>query len=327
MDPRLLPRAGSATLPGGGDATRRVPVGRSRTVTGAAGRLDACLGRLRRGGGDPTHRRVGTTWWRAANTPAGPVLLRLADAGDDVEVSAWGEGADWALDQAPRLLGGHDEADFHPAHEGLRLLVHRFPRLRVGATDLVCESLLPSVVEQKVTGAEAFAAITRLTRLFSAPAPGPAQVPGHAAWGMCLPLTAAQWAAIPSWDYLRAGVEQKRSATLVGAARRGRAVERTLGRPDAGTALTSLPGIGPWTAARALQQAHGDPDAWSTGDYHVPGQLSLFLCGEALDDAGCAEVLEPYAGHRYRVEMLVLAAGFRPERHGARRSLPTHLPG
>lgn len=266
-------------------------------------------------------------WWRASSTPEGGVLLQLFDEGEDVLARAWGPGSQWALEQLPRLLGCHDEADFHPDHPLLRVLVHRHPQLRVGATDLVCESLLPSVVEQKVTGAEAFRAITRLTRRFGTPAPGPARVPGHPAAGMVLPLTAEQWAAVPSWDFLRAGVEQKRSATVVAAARRGRALERVGTRPDPDSALRSLPGIGQWTSARARQQALGDADAWSIGDYHVPRAISFALCGEELDDDGCAELLEPFAGHRYRVELLLAHGGDRRERHGPRRSLPTHLPG
>lgn len=296
-----------------------------RVARGAAGRLSVCIGRLYRGPGDPTHRRVQDVWYRAATSPQGGLLLELRDSGTDVAARAWGPGRHWALEQLPRLLGCHDPADFHPQHPLLAELARRNPQLRVGATDLVCESLLPSVVEQKVTGAEAFRAIHRLTRRFAEPAPGPAGRAGHPAHGMRLPLTAAQWARIPSWDYLRAGVEQKRSATVVGCARRGRALERTLGNEQADTALQSLPGIGPWTSARTRQQAHGDADAWSIGDYHVPRAISHALCGEQLDDDGCAELLEPFAGHRYRVELLLGRAGMAVERHGARRSLPTHV--
>ena len=72
-------------------------------------------------------------------------------------------------------------------------------------------------------------------------------------------------------------------------------------------------------------KAHGDADAWSIGDYHVPRAISHALCGEQLDDDGCAELLEPFAGHRYRVELLLGRAGMAVERHGARRSLPTHV--
>lgn len=292
-----------------------------------AASLSVTIGRLARGGGDPSVRHVGQLWWYASVTPEGPVLVQLAPEGADVRVGAWGAGAQWALEQAPRLLGAHDRPDgFRPEHPVVRELARRHPWLRIGATDRVCETLLPSVVEQRVTGAEAFRSIRQLTSRFGSPAPGPAQVLGHPAHGMLLPLTAGQWAAIPSWDYLRAGVEQTRSRTLVGAARRGSALERTLGRSDPGAALRSLPGVGSWTSARTLQHAFGDPDAWSSGDYHVPGAITFALTGEKLGQGEAEELLAQFEGHRYRVELLVLASARLPERRGPRRPLPTHLP-
>lgn len=302
-------------------------------VPGAAARLGACVGRLARGPGDPTHRRVGLVWWRSSVTPEGGVLVKFAPRGDDVHLSAWGDGAAWAVGQASRLFGVHDDPrEFEPVlaaapHPLLAQVHRRHPDLRVGATDLVCESLLPTIVEQKVTGAEAFRAIRLLTLWFGDRAPGPASNPAHVTHGMRLPLTAAQWARIPSWDYLRAGVEQKRSATVVAAARRASALERTLSSPDAHAALTSLPGVGAWTSGVTRHLAHGDPDAWSVGDYHVPGLIGRALLGRPpVDDAEVVAALEPYAGHRYRVELLVMRAGVAAERHGPRRSLPTHLP-
>ena len=45
-----------------------------------------------------------------------------------------------------------------------------------------------------------------------------------------------------------------------------------------------------------------------------------------ISDARMAELLEPYAGQRYRAQVVITAtAGHRPRR-GPRRSLPTHLP-
>ncbi|WP_229117123.1 DNA-3-methyladenine glycosylase family protein [Enemella dayhoffiae] len=289
--------------------------------------LGPLLGRMRRGTGDPTHRRVGDTWWRAANTPSGPVLLAVRGTAVEVRGYAWGAGAAWALDQLPELLGDADEVGgFRPEHPLLAEAWRRNPWLRVGRTGLVVESLVPAVIEQKVTGAEAFRAQRLLVRRFGTPAPGPAQEASAAAYGMWCPPTAEQWAAVPSWAWLKAGVEQKRSRAAVGAARRGPALERTLGRSDADSALRSLPGIGAWTSAEVRQRAHGDPDAWSTGDYHVPGMITLALAGEKLDNDAAEELLEPYRGHRYRVQQLVELAGIRPERHGPRRTLPTHLP-
>lgn len=299
----------------------------TRTIVGAAPQLGCTVGRLARGPHDPSMRRVGQVWWRASATPEGPVLLRLVPRDADVEISAWGPGSDWALEQSPRLLGQHDDTDFDPRHPLLSELQRRNPHLRVGATDRVAETLLPVVIEQKVTGAEAFRAIFRLIRSYADLAPGPAGVAQHPASGMRVPLTAEQWAAIPSWVYLRAGVEQKRSATLVGAARRASALERTLTSADAHAALCSLPGIGPWTSGVTRQIAHGDPDAWSVGDYHIPGYIGRVLLGRPpIDDAEVDAVLEPFRGHRYRVQQLVMTSGVPVERHGPRRSLPTHLP-
>ena len=75
------------------------------------------------------------------------------------------------------------------------------------------------------------------------------------------------------------------------------------------------------------QRAHGDPDAASFGDYHVPGFIGCTLAGEPVDDAGMAALLEPYRGHRFRVQRLVELCGSRRPRHGPRSGPRRHLPG
>jgi 3-methyladenine DNA glycosylase/8-oxoguanine DNA glycosylase len=90
--------------------------------------------------------------------------------------------------------------------------------------------------------------------------------------------------------------------------------------------LRSLPGIGVWTSAETRSRAHGDADAVSFGDYHIAKNVGYALTGEAVDDDGLAELLEPYRPHRYRVQRLVeLARAGRPRR-GARMAPRTHLP-
>ncbi|WP_432559583.1 DNA-3-methyladenine glycosylase family protein [Granulicoccus sp. GXG6511] len=271
---------------------------------------------------------MGNSWFRALSTPIGPALVQL-DEGREIVARAWGAGTDWALEQLPTLLGDHDDpAAFRPDHPVLREVQRRVPDMRVGRTEAVWEALAPAIIEQKVTGREAFAGFRRLVRRHGTAAPGPAREPGHPAHGMFCPPEPTGWARIPSWEWLKAGVEPARSRTLVTAARRADALERTLCVPldEADRRLRSLPGIGPWTSAEVRQRAHGDPDAWSDGDYHVPGMITLALVGEALDNDAAREVLEPYRGHRYRVQQLVELAGIRPERRGPRRTLPTHLP-
>lgn len=288
---------------------------------------------LRRGPGDPTHRRIGEMHLRATRTPAGPVLLKVVAVGGEVSARAWGEGAEWALDQLPRLLGEDDDvAGFTPrAEHGLLVeACRRYGHYRVGRTEAVYEALAPACLEQVVTGQEAFRAWRLLVAEFGEPAPGPSQDPASAAYGMRLPPTAEVWSRVPSWRFLAAGVEERRSRTLVSTARRATALERTLqgSHPEADRALRSLPGVGPWTSAEVRQRAHGDPDAWSVGDYHVGKNITFALTGEALDDDACTELLEPYRGHRFRVQTLLSLMGgaARRPRRGPRMTLPTHTP-
>jgi 3-methyladenine DNA glycosylase/8-oxoguanine DNA glycosylase len=305
-----------------------VPV--ERTVTGAARLLDLCVSPLLRGPADPTLRRTPSGWWRTARSPYGPGLQRLVRSGDDVDVTCWGPGADWLAEQAPRLLGSTDDAStFDPAaHRAVAEAHRRRPWLRLGRTDLVLDALAPASIEQVVTGKEAFRAQRLLLQHFGERPGGPALDEQHPASGMRLPLSAPQWLSVPNWEFLRAGVEARRTRAILAGARTSTSLERLADHAytgDADAALRSLPGVGPWTSAAVRQRALGDPDAWSIGDYHVGHHISFVLVGEQLDDDAVTELLEPYRGHRFRVEVL-LAGMPGPERHGPRRSLPTHLP-
>ncbi len=289
------------------------------------------FGQLRRGAGDPTHRRVGDICLRATRTPAGPALIKIIANGDQVSARAWGEGAEWSLDQLPRLLGAADDPrGFRPRlqHGPLIEACQRYGHFRVGRTEAVYEALAPACIEQVVTGKEAFRAWRLLVRGFGEPAPGPAQEPGSAAYGMYLPPTPEVWCKVPSWRFLAAGVEQRRSRTLVWTASRAAGLERTLrgSYEQADRALRSFPGVGPWTSAEVRQRAHGDPDAWSIGDYHVGRDITYALTGEELDDDACLEILEPYRGHRFRVQMLLSMVGKHRPRRAPRMTLPTHTP-
>jgi hypothetical protein len=64
---------------------------------------------LRRGAGDPTHRQVGDMYLRATRTPAGPSLIKIVPRGTEIAAAGLGAGAEWSLDQLPRLLGTADD--------------------------------------------------------------------------------------------------------------------------------------------------------------------------------------------------------------------------
>lgn len=285
------------------------------------------LSPFRHGPGDPTFRTdADGTVWRGVRTPEGPVTYAIrADASaGEVRARAWGPGAQWALDGVPRLLGADDDASvFRPAHPPIEQAWHRLRHLRVGASGLVMESLVPVIIEQKVTGQEAFAAYRRLVLRFGEPAPGP----GHDR-GVRIQPDAEALRRIPSWEWLRLPIDGGRSRPLQHAARVAGSLERAgrQGPEVLDRRVRTLPGIGVWTSAETRSRALGDPDAVSFGDYHVAANLTWVLTGTPGDDEQMAELLSPYAGHRYRVQRLVELSGWMRPRRGPRMAPRRHLP-
>ncbi|MCR1781483.1 DNA-3-methyladenine glycosylase 2 family protein [Nocardioides carbamazepini] len=290
--------------------------------------VGALLRQQRRGSGDPTHRlAVAGRHWRASRTPQGVAALAVCEQDHDgvIAASAWGPGAPWALDQLPALLGDLDDwTGFEARHPVLAEARRHHPHLRQGRTGLVLEALVPAIIEQKVTGQEAFAGFRALVRGHGIPAPGPG-----AAHGLMVQPDAATLRQVPSWEWLRLHVDPARSRAVVTAARHAEALERAAGLPgeEAERRLRALPGIGVWTAAEVRQRALGDPDAVSFGDYHVAKDVGWALEGRLFDDAELARYLRPWAGHRGRVPFLVAAAGLRRPRRGPRMAPRGHLGG
>jgi len=290
---------------------------------GRAVDLLATLGPMRRGSGDPTFRYdAGGALWRTCRTPDGPATTALtvrAGTGE-VETRAWGPGAGWALDALPELLGaGDDPAGFEPRDAVVREAWRRHPGWRVPRSRRVLEALVPAVLEQKVTGREAWRGFRTLVRRFGERAPGPV---GQLPDGLWVQPAARAWAGIPSWEWHRAGVDLSRSRTaVVAAGSAGRLEQLCSSAPaEAAARMRSLPGVGAWTAAEVAQRALGDADAVSVGDFHLASSVGWALVGERVDDDTMLELLEPYAGHRYRVVRMIELSGLRYERHGPRYS-------
>jgi 3-methyladenine DNA glycosylase/8-oxoguanine DNA glycosylase len=287
--------------------------------------LRAVIGVLRLGGGDPTFRRdPDGTIWRGIRTPLGASTLRLAMAGPHVQATAWGPGADWALGSVPSMLGEQDDASgFVAHHPQVAEAARRFDGWRVPRTGLVLEALIASIIQQKVPGHEAFSSFATLVHRYGERAPGEG-----GPRGLWVAPSAGGWTRIPSWEWLRAGVDGARSAAAVRAAGAAGRMEQCmdLTSEEANRRLRALPGVGIWTAAEVRHTALGDPDAVSFGDYHVAKDIGWALTGSEVDDDGLAELLEPYAGQRYRVQRLLELAGARRPRHGPRMPLRAHLP-
>jgi 3-methyladenine DNA glycosylase/8-oxoguanine DNA glycosylase len=285
--------------------------------------VGATLRPLARGAGDPAFRHVAGVWWLALRTQVGPATLAVRP-GDGIELSAWGDGAEWAIEHGPELLGrGDDWTGLDVSgHPFLADAARRQSGLRLCRSNTVVAMLVPAIMEQKVTSRQAWGAWRYLVRKYGTAAPGPAPE------GMVVPPDAATWARIPSWEWHRAGIEPGRSATVMRAVAVAPALERTLtlGRGGAEVArrLTSIPGVGVWTAAETAQRAHGDPDSPSVGDFHIPATVGWALTGGPVDDDGMLELLEPWRGHRERIVRLIGGSGFRKPRFGPRMTIQDH---
>lgn len=276
------------------------------------------LSRMRRGTADPTHQIIDArTLWKTTLTADGPatMLLTATDA-HTVTCRAWGPGARAAVAAAPELCGARDDpTGFTPDHPLLEETHRRHPGLRIPRSGRIMEALVPAIIEQRVIGLQAMAAWRYLVRTHGSPAPGP--VPE----GMMVVPSATTWASIPSWVWHRAGVDPRRARAVVTCASRAGSLERLTATTveDATRRLTSLPEVGPWTAAEVAQRALGDADALSVGDYHLAGMVGHALFGTPFDDQHMMAALQPWQPHRYRVVRLLETAGnYSKPRRGPR---------
>ena len=319
--------------------------------------LRQTVGPLLRGATEPTMRFTPNGFWRVMRTPEGVATLNVEmQTALCARAWAWGDGAAWVLGALPALLGEGDSwNDLDLTRIPLLAEVRRRnPGMWLTRTSLVFESLVPSILEQKVTTVEARRSWHYLLRKFGELPPGPAPE------GMRAQPTARQWALIPSWEWHRAGVGPDRSRTIVMAAAVAASLDRlgasghaeavdTAATPQARPAATAtaappaaappaaapgvvdvlaklqtLHGVGPWTAAETSQRSHGHPDAVSVGDFHLAAHVGWVLVGKPVDDDGMLELLEPWRGHRQRVVRLILASGIAKPRFGPRATIQDH---
>lgn len=270
--------------------------------------LGLTLGPLARGKGDPTMRFGLDGVWRATRTPEGPATTHITSDGASITIGAWGPGAAWALDAAPQLVGGDDDpSGFVPSHPGLADAHRRHPGLRIAKSKAVAEALVPTILEQKVTGKAARRSWRMLVRRYGEPAPGPL---GRNLW---LPPAPKRLAALPAWAFHSLNVEQKRADTIRTACACAAQIDASPER------LTTLPGLGAWTYAQVALIALGDADAVPVGDYHLKNIVAWNLAGRPRGtDDEMLELLEPFRGQRGRVCRLLKLGGSAPPKYGPR---------
>ncbi len=257
--------------------------------------------------------------WRATSTPAGPGREFFESIGNRIQVSTWGPGAEWLIEAAPELVGLHDDPSaLRAVHQPVHELHRRLGGLRIGRARAVIEVLIPTILEQKVVGAEARRSYRKLVRAYGEPAPGPSDI------SLMVPPSPKRLATLPYYEFHPFGIERKRADIIRTVCRSAERLEQTLesAPEEAARKLMSISGIGPWSAAEVATLAFGDVDAVRAGDYHLPHLVAWVLAGEPrATDERMFELLSPYAGQRGRVVRLIEVGGSRPARRGPRARL------
>lgn len=277
--------------------------------------LPGTVAGLRRGPHDPTCRLIDGVFWRASRRPTGPATVRIAIDDDRANAEAWGAGAEAALDHIEDLIGLTDDvSDFAPANGLVAKLWRDFGRRRMPRSGAVTETLIDTILEQRVTTFEAHRSRRDLIARYGEPAPGPIE--------LSLPPDPNLLADVAYYDLHELGIEKKRADAIRRVAASARRLDALASLPptEATARLLATTGVGPWTAAEVARVAFGDPDAVPVGDVHLPGDVTYALTetAHARDDDAMLEALAPYAGHRGRVISLIAAAGIHAPRRAPR---------
>ncbi len=259
----------------------------------------------RTGRGDPTAQLSSGRFVKASRTPEGLVtveLLELAGEGQ-VVVRAFGDGAGYAVARAAAWVRGRpDLPPFVPPPGPLAKAASEHRALVLPRCPFPGDLHLSLILQQRVTYAEAVRSHHQLARRYGERAPGPFELvvfPDYRALR-----------AVPSHEFRRLGVDEKRRVAMLEAARLRERIDRLEELEALRRYLLAIPGTGPWTAENLLAHGFGDADAVPPGDVHLPHQVCFALAGEPYgSDERMFELLEPYRPHRARIVRLVWMAG------------------
>lgn len=268
---------------------------------------------------DPTMSLTPNELWRSAQLPSGAATLHVTQTEPgQVEVEAWGPGAEAMVEACPKLLGLHDNpGNFQPEYEPMQRMLRKRQGLHMPTVPDPFRILVQVILGQRVRWQDAARSFERLVRKHGSIAPGPnSQL-------MIMP-EARYLSRLPSHEYASVGVEQQRARIIVRVAQSHRRITEVLDMTpeDAKARLRAFPGVGPWTEGMICVRALGLADTVPTGDLKLPHLVIWGLTGEARgDDDRMVELLEPFRPHRWRVIQLLETSGKHPPKFGPRARL------
>lgn len=213
-----------------------------------------------------------------------------------------GERIEQALATAIGIAGLDDDptgfAELARQHPTVAGLFRKYGATRLGRTATMFETFAVGIIQQLVTYEEASASIRRLIYRYGARVERTDLV--------AFP-TADVVAKIAPHELRAMGIGIRRATTLRSVASRGASLERLRAHPpeDAIARMTSLRGIGIWTATKVAIEAMGYADGILLKDAVLPFVMTMALTGTAGGDEELAAALEPFRPHRARVTQLI----------------------
>ena len=271
--------------------------------------------------------RIGDSWVLSTFTDRGLGTVAVSSVGATsatetaVEAEAWGSGADFLLDRLPAMLGFDDPMWDGPVPKSVRDLDAATRGLRLGASGVMYETAVSTVLGQLVTTRESKASFRELKARLG--------VAGLGRYPQVMAFPEPHVISGMGYESLhRFGIERKRAATVIEVSRRaGRMAEAlTMDPEQASQRLAAVRGVGPWTASILMGSVYGDRDAVILGDYHLPNAVTWALAGEPRgDDDRMLELLEPFRPFRRRVVVMIKQSGIHAPKYGPRAAIRDHL--
>jgi 3-methyladenine DNA glycosylase/8-oxoguanine DNA glycosylase len=261
---------------------------------------------------------------RVSLTPEAGLSTTVAvESGDGRILVRQGSADPVPMDSHP-LFGDDDPGHcVSPVHPAVETAMRRHSGLRLAATGNPYHELIPAVLAQRVTAAEAIGQWQRICRAWGerVTLTGIAGLPEAE---MHAPPTPDRILGVPLHEWHLLGVDRRRAEAIRNVARHG---SRLLAGWKPGEAagdrtrsLTLIEGVGEWTAAVAGHAAFGDPDALEFGDFHVKNTVAWALEGRARgSDEEMRASMAPYAGQRRRVLAWLSLDGWKAPARGPRR--------
>ncbi len=265
-----------------------------------------CTGRR-----DPTFKATVSGVQFSLLTPVGGCRVKVDRSLGQLQVDVEGDGAEWLEPHLASLFGLHDvPAVFRPSGK-VRDLVKRYPGIHLPRLPVVFHRLIQIVLHQLVTWEEAAYGWQEMTRRYGTAAPGDSE--------LLVGPSPSALKALAYYDLVDCGILPRQARLILHLAKDARRIDKVWEQGDDKLIayLSRINGIGKWTLQTLRGSCLADADAAVTGDYGLPHMVCWFFQQQPRgSDDEMLKLLEPFRGHRYRVQQLLMHADIQAPRRG-----------